>query len=121
MRHRDIIVQHEGETLEQALKRTLKEDEESEREYKKPRLMTDRIDLRGFVRIIYDDVLKTRIMEDLDINKYTFEEVLKLFGIKYNHGVVYLWIEDYLDGEIWQFGNNDEKYWYYHGETNGFA
>lgn len=91
----------------------------------KPKKMDDKIFfLDGFLKVIYEDEYYQEIITpdwDKEIKKVSFRDILKRAGMKYKGGVVYIWLDDALSGEIWEFGNSDKKQWYLHAKTKGYA
>ena len=120
-----IVVKKENETINEAIKRTLEEKEKQMEKHREPKKWDEKFLLiDGFVRIIYGDqfVSKTIFPEDFNFNHISFKQLLDKLNIKYNAGVIYVWIEGATLGEIWMFGNDpSSREWFFHGETNGYC
>lgn len=117
-----IIFRKENKTFEQAVERTHKEYIKERIEYEKPKKMTDKVYFSGIVRVLYEDKIITYCADEEDESQTSFENILKKLNVNYTKGVIYLWIERCLEGEIWQYGNypNSNK-WYFHAKTKGYA
>ena len=121
-----IIFKREGETSDQAFKRTLEERQKQIEEHRKPKSWDEKfICYDGFLRIIYDKQLIEVCVsiEDSEAKPISFKQLLKKYNVKYHkYGVIYVWFEEALKGEIWIYGNDPScKEWFFYGETNGYA
>lgn len=125
-----IIVVNEGETVDEAIERTMKEKYKQDYEYQLPRKLDDKfINKEGFIKVLVDNLNNTfdcyqKIVSFENGEKpMSFKDILKMFKIKLKkYSVVYLWIESYMSGEIWKYSQADnDKELIYHGETRGFV
>lgn len=120
-----IVFRKENETADEAFKRTLEEAEKLKEEHRKPKSWDEKfICFDGFLRIIYDKkIIEVCVsVEDTNGKPISFKQLLKKYNVKYNkYGVIYVWMEEALKGEIWIYGNDvKSKEWLFHGETNGY-
>ena len=117
-----IVLKNDNETINEAFKKTLEECKKKKAEHRQPKNWDDKFInyFDGFVRIIYGDTFVNTIMT---IDEPTsFRDLLNRLNIKYTTGTIHIWLESYLKGEIWMYGNYPEsKFWWFHGETNGFC
>lgn len=124
-----VVFRKEGETLEQALKRTMEEKTKLDLEYHEPKAMGDKVRWFDYAILIIEtsniDLIECKkIYIPEDEQCLTFRDILKKFGIKLltNFNVYTLILNRGLDGEIWQYGNyKDCDKWMYYGETRGYA
>ena len=127
-----IFIQ-KGETLEQALERADKQQDKINYEQWKPKLIDEKfIWLDGFVTVIIDGlddnpkIYKKCIVAEEQKEASSFRDILKFFNLDLKkigkYTTIYIWIDDYLNGDIWKMSRVDgEKEFYHYGRTQGFA
>lgn len=129
-----IVIKKDNETLEEAIDRVLREETEKELEYREDRKYDEKfLYVDGYVKVIIDnldnttEVYSTLITDnDLEQEKKSLNDILHLFNLDFNkidkYSIIYIWIDSYLQGEIWKCSKVDgEVEFSFYGETRGFV
>lgn len=72
------------------------------------------------IHVMYNGLCKTIVQHFEYTNRMMqFKDLLS--EVDYKGGVIRVWADNPLNGELFEYGNYKDTYWYKVGETKGYA